>query len=141
MKLIALVGLPTKEKGWLARDLAAHYLGAGRSVAVLDNAGIMGDVADATSVTTVRGSIGAGDLRLAGNTEVLILAADSQTHIGDLTATLDEFADESSYPVELQIVALVDERTTCCFPYVAELLTDYADITLHAPFSAQDILK
>lgn len=152
MKLIVLTGLPTKEKGWLTRDLAAHHHAQGQRVAVLDNANIaaeLGDMRDHVHLVTMRGGCAccsvAGALfksvtELAGSVDVAVMAANNQTHVENLIAVLDNLVAGSATPLTVQTVALVDERTTCCFPYMAETLTAHTNITLHAPFSAADIL-
>jgi hypothetical protein len=151
MKMIVLTGLPTMEKALLTRDLATHYLSTGERVTVLDNANVHGELSDvAAEVVKLRGGCAccsvAGKLYataedLGATADVVIMAADSQTHVGNLIVVLEEFARGISVPVDLTIAALVDERTTCCFPYVAETLEDAADVTLQAPFDVDLLLN
>ena len=152
MKLIVLTGLPTKEKELLTHDLAQFYVAAGLRVAVLDNANVAAGLADVDGIQTIvsmRGGCAccsvAGKLfetaaKIGADTDVAIMAADNQTHVGNLAGVLDNLVAGSSIPVEVIKVALVDERTTCCFPYMAETLESYADVTLHAPFSVESVL-
>jgi hypothetical protein len=150
MHLIVLTGLPTKEKELLTHDLAAHYLGAGQRVAVLDNAGVAGGLADLEiQIVNLRGGCAccavAGKLYgcaddVAASSDVAIMAADNQTHVDNLTAVLDNLVDGSRADITVTTVALVDDRTQCCFPYMAETLEMSTDITVHAPFSAAVIL-
>ena len=118
----------------------------------MDNANIaddLGEVRDHVELVTMRGGCAccsvAGALfksmnDLAGRVDIAVMAANNQTHVENLIAVLDNLMDGSDAPLTVQTVALVDERTTCCFPYVAEMLTAHTDITLHAPFSAADVL-
>ncbi len=152
MQLIVLTGLPTKEKGWLARDLAEHYLAGGKRVAILDNENIaedLGNMTDRVELVTMRGGCAccavAGKLyssaaKLSASTDVAIMAANHQTHIDNLGAVLDNLVAGNSTPISVKTVALVDERTTCCFPYVAERLEDNADVMLSAPFTAEALI-
>ena len=152
MKLIVLTGLPTKEKELLTRDLATHYMAEGQRVAVLDNANVSAGLSDVDGIQTIvsmRGGCAccsvAGKLfktvaSIGVDTDIAIMPADNQTHIGNLAGVLDNLVNGSSTPIEVVTVALVDDRTTCCFPYMAETLTDYANVTLQTPFSAQDII-
>ncbi|MEL6152096.1 MAG: hypothetical protein AAFR56_20870, partial [Chloroflexota bacterium] len=78
---------------------------------------------------------------LSGDIDVAIMPANNQTHVDNLAAVLDNLVEGSTTPIAVTMVALVDDRTTCCFPYVAETLESYADITLHAPFSADAVIS
>jgi len=148
--MIVLTGLPTKEKELLTRDLAAHYLADGQRVAVLDNAGIADAVTDLdVQLVNMRGGCAccavAGKLYacaddVAVSSDVAIMAADAQTHIDNLTAVLDNMVSGSRADITVTTVALVDDRTQCCFPYMAETLEMSTDLTIYAPFSAADIL-
>ena len=153
MKLIVLTGLPAKEKAWLTRDLAAHYSARGQRVAVLDNANVMAELDDTDTVThtvplrggcaccSVADKLFRSTTELANDIDVAIMPASSQTHVDNLAAVLDNLVSGSRTPIAVTTVALVDNRTTCCFPYVAETLESYADVTLHAPFSADAIIS
>lgn len=152
MHLIVLTGLPTKEKGWLARDLARHYTANGQRVAVLDNANIADELAVLTErieLVPMRGGCAccavAGKLyqsvaALGDSVDTAIMAANNQTHIGSLAAVLDNLIAGNRTPITVTTVALVDDRTTCCFPYVAETLEATADVTLLAPFDVNVLL-
>ena len=48
--------------------------------------------------------------------------------------------DGSRADITVTTVALVDARTQCCFPYMAETLEMSTDLTIYAPFTAADIL-
>ncbi|MEL6268404.1 MAG: hypothetical protein AAFU54_27115 [Chloroflexota bacterium] len=153
MKLIVLTGLPTKEKAWLTRDLAAHYSAQGQRVAVMDNANIMNDLGELETVDhtvlmrggcaccSVADKLFRSTTELSGDIDVAIMPANNQTHVDNLVAVLDNLVSGSPTPIEVTMVALVDDRTTCCFPYVAETLESYADITLHAPFSPDAVIS
>jgi hypothetical protein len=148
--MIVLTGLPTKEKELLTHDLAAHYLDAGQRVAVLDNAGVADGLTDLNvNLVKMRGGCAccavAGKLygcadEVAANSDVAIMAADSQTHIDNLAAVLDNMAEGSHADITVTTVALVDNRTQCCFPYMAETLERSTDMTVYAPFSAAEII-
>jgi hypothetical protein len=150
MQMIVLTGLPTKAKELLTRDLAAHFIQAGQRVAVLDNAGVgEGLTGLDVQVLSMRGGCAccsvAGKLyacaeSLPQQADIAIMAADSQTHVSNLVEVLDNFAAGSSADIEVHIAALVDDRTSCCFPYLAETLETAANVTLQAPFSAADVL-
>lgn len=152
MKLIVLTGLPTKEKELLTRELSTFYIADGKRVALLDNANIAANLADINieTVISMRGGCAccsvAGKLfqsveQIGGEIDVAIMPADNQTHVANLAGVLDNLVAGSSKAIEVKILALVDERTTCCFPYMAETLESYADATLHAPFSLEATLS
>lgn len=152
MKLIVLTGLPIKEKEMLTHDLADHYTAQGKQVAVLDNANTapaLTDLAIQPNIIPMRGGCAccsvAGKLyqsanTIATDTDIAIMPANNQTHVDSLAAVLDNLIAGSSTPIQVITLGLVDDRTTCCFPYVAETLTDYADAVLSAPFSLQAAL-
>ncbi len=151
MHLIVLTGLPTKAKELLTRDLATHYLDAGQRVAVLDNAGVAAGLTNLDiNLVNMRGGCAccavAGKLYgcaddVAATSDVAIMAADSQTHIDNLATVLDNLVDGAKADITVTTVALVDDRTQCCFPYMAETLEMATDLTLHAPFSAAELLS
>lgn len=146
MRLIVLTGLPVLEKALLTQDLARYYLAQGQRVAVLDNANLSEQFAALEQVTlvTMRGGCAccsvAGKLfqsvaQLGDKIDVAIMAANNQTHVDSLSAVLESLVSGNPTPITVQRVALVDERTECCFPYVAQTLEENTDITLSAPFS------
>ncbi|MEO0562064.1 MAG: hypothetical protein AAF125_08120 [Chloroflexota bacterium] len=151
MKLIVLTGLAVKAKALLTHDLASHFLSEGQRVAILDNANVREDVADLdVELVNMRGGCAccavAGKLYgcaddLIQTADVAIMAADSQTHVDNLMVVLDNLMDGAKGPIAVLTVALVDERTTCCFPYVAETLEASVDLTLHAPFTIDAIIS
>ncbi len=140
MKLIVLTGLPIIEKAGLAATLASHY-----HAPVLDNANLT--LPEAVDVTPIRGGCVccavAGTLyssvpKLDG--EFAILTASPQAVPDALDRVLASLVEGSSRPVDVTTVALVDERTDECFPYVAERLTDFADLTLGPPWDVSQII-
>lgn len=152
MQLIVLTGLPEKEKGWLTRDLADHFVCNGKRVAVLDNANIsseLGALAEQIQIVTMRGGCACCAVadklyrtaaQLSDTVDVAIMAANNQTHVGNLGVVLDNMVEGNRTPIDVRTVALVDDRTTCCFPYMAETLEENADVTLTAPFSVATLI-
>lgn len=151
MKLIVLTGLSTKAKELMTRDLAEHFLAQGQRVAVLDNANVREGVCDLDiELVNLRGGCAccsvAGKLygcadELSKTADVAIMPTDSQTHVDNLMTVLDNLVDGSSTEIDITTVALLDERTECCFPYVAQTLQQAVDVTLTAPFSVGALLQ
>jgi hypothetical protein len=151
MNLIALTGLPNLEKATLTFDLVAHFQAQGQRVTVLDNANVTHwNKGIAVETVAMRGGCAccsvAGKLyktveEIGADTDVVIFPADSQTHIDNLTQVLDNLIDGSRHNITVQTVALIDNRTQCCFPYVEERLVDNADVTLYAPFTSEKAIN
>lgn len=150
MKLIVLTGLNDTTKSLLTADLARHFTSAGQRVVVMDNANVAPDL-DGISAQVVPMRGGCACCAVAGklyrtaadigpDVDVAILPTNSQTHVDNLATVLDNLVAGSHFPVTVTTVALVDERTLCCFPYVGETMRDYADLTLGEPFALEDVL-
>ena len=144
MKVFALTGLVSVEKGELAAQLAEHFAGQGQTVTVLDNISRL-PVEHPTNGVTVQRMEGdvlsqLPDLLLSMCSDVVVFAVSEQAHPDDVFTALAALHDHYD-EVEVRTLALIDLRTCDCFPHVREQLELYADNVLMLPYKLDEVLS
>lgn len=144
MRLIVLTGLVVVEKIDLALDLARHTSTAGKTVTIIDNVRRLAvDDVPLDTVTLVRldGDLRDGLLPLLDDvtSDVTLLAVAETVRPDDLFVLLNDLRDHLP-GIEVQTLALIDERTCDCFPQLRVLLEDYADVTVNLPVTLDEVV-
>jgi hypothetical protein len=138
MKLIVLTGLVSIEKIQLAGELAQAFPHA----RVIDNVArlAMNSEALAQPIERIPGDI-LPELPalLAEVHETTILAVSEETHPHRLAEELEKVA---ALQPELEIItiALIDLRTSDCFPHLREAFEQAADLSLRLPYNLTEVL-
>ncbi|NJP04730.1 MAG: hypothetical protein HC837_03395 [Chloroflexaceae bacterium] len=142
-QLVVVVGLPVAPKATVAATLSRTLHAAGRTVTLLDNS----DRPLRLVLPTVRLPAGCVCCTLAGRlfsavtqitTDTALLVASAQAQPELLARVLDNLRSPTR---TITTIALLDQHTHACFPYLAEQYLFLADVVLSEPFDAAPLAR